>query len=146
MFLIKNTRAPRIVGIDNMNAYFEPCFSVKPSIKAEVITTPDLDAPGNIAKAWKRPINNAPRNVISCKVLFFLLNTKVKNNNDAKIKFTTPIEYKELFLNKIKSSKNIVIKTIGNVEIIKFSPNRKSLELTFKKKKEFIIFSKLFLK
>ena len=56
------------MGIAKRKANFEESFKFKPIKRAAVIAVPDLDAPGNKAKTWKAPINNAPIIVSSNKV------------------------------------------------------------------------------
>ena len=48
---IININAPEIAGIANKNANLEPSLRLKPKMSAPVIKTPDLEAPGKIAKA-----------------------------------------------------------------------------------------------
>ena len=54
--LIKNTNAPKIVGIAKRNANLEESFRFNPKNKQAMITTPDLEAPGINAKIWIQPI------------------------------------------------------------------------------------------
>ena len=54
---INSTIAAReIAGIPKRKEYFAASPLSHPDIKAEVIVTPDLETPGKIANAWKKPI------------------------------------------------------------------------------------------
>ena len=46
-------------------------LSLIPIKRAAVIAVPDLDAPGNKAKTWKAPMNNAP--IIVSSIKWFLM-------------------------------------------------------------------------
>ena len=84
---IKKTSAPSIVGIARRKANFEESFRFKPIKRAAVIAVPDLDAPGNKAKTWKAPMNNAPIIVSSIKDFDEDENRYATSSSPAKTRF-----------------------------------------------------------
>ena len=61
--MISKTKAPNIVGMLNIKENLDASFKLNPNNKAAVITVPDLEAPGNKARDWNTPTNNAEYNV-----------------------------------------------------------------------------------
>ena len=55
--------ANEIAGIPKRKENFAASFLPQPDTRAVEIVTPDLETPGKIAKAWKKPINKLSENL-----------------------------------------------------------------------------------
>ena len=61
---MNSTRAAReIAGIPRRKEYLAASLRSQPDTRAVEIVTPDLETPGKIAKAWKKPINKLSENL-----------------------------------------------------------------------------------